>query len=349
MGTYVNIISVTYFPAMTGSSLESTYGTPRMQATAFVAALLNATTLQKAFAANGFFALQGVVGVPQLLTVQQYSAGALVASVAPPPAPSPPPPYPPTPTPPPAANQAGKGADGYLGGCTFYSDANNNGALDAGEVSAVSSPTTGAFTLSVAPYATLRLLPGGNCTDTGTGLAVASALSAPAGYKVVSPVSTVAASVLVASPGISVASATLTALTALGLTQGTPLSSYDFVAGAVAGDAYYASALSAVTKVAAIASVGAALLGSPAAAAAVYTSLASSAVSAGSGAALAMDDPTTLGTVLTNAVTASGVAGLSAAQARRGCGEGGEMRGWGGVWPPLALALFPPVSCCVRA
>ena len=131
--------------------------------------------------------------------------------------------------------QQGKVIDGYLKGATVFTDANGNGALDAGEASAVTDGTGG---FAVPTGAGPLISTGG--TDTATGLAFGGQFTAPTGSTVVSPLTTLVEKIAEASgntsaAGISAANARV--VTALGLVPGTDLTQLDAVAGAKAGTA----------------------------------------------------------------------------------------------------------------
>lgn len=80
---------------------------------------------------------------------------------------------------------AGVALDGYISGGTVFADANDNGVLDAGEVS---DTTDGDGTFSLSNSNGPLVLSGG--TDTGTGLALLGTLRAPEGATVISPLTT---------------------------------------------------------------------------------------------------------------------------------------------------------------
>jgi hypothetical protein len=131
------------------------------------------------------------------------------------------------------ATLSGKTVDGYVSGATVFADANGNGSLDPGEVS-TTTDQNGNFTLPVDSGPLVAF--GG--TDISTGLPFNGQLSAPAGYYVVTPLTTLVDDLTArgaSSPEQSV-------LTEFGLSPTLDLSTLDPIAAALAGDAVGAAA-----------------------------------------------------------------------------------------------------------
>jgi probable HAF family extracellular repeat protein len=82
----------------------------------------------------------------------------------------------------------GVAEDGYIAGALVFADTNQNGVLNPGEIS-TTTDNFGRFTL--AGGSGPLVLTGG--TDTATGLAFAGTMRAPAGYSVISPLTTLIA------------------------------------------------------------------------------------------------------------------------------------------------------------
>ena len=126
----------------------------------------------------------------------------------------------------------GNAIDGYIAGATVYADANNNGMLDAGEVSATTD-ADGNFTLfdGSGPL----VMEGG--TDISTGLAFTGVMRAPEGSTVVTPLTTLVAAI--AGPGATsqdIADANAIVLQGLGLDSSIDLASFDPIKATVSSD-----------------------------------------------------------------------------------------------------------------
>ena len=126
----------------------------------------------------------------------------------------------------------GNAIDGYIAGATVFADANDNGVLDAGEVSTVTD-AAGNFTLfgGSGPL----VMEGG--TDISTGLTFTGQMMAPEGSTVVTPLTTLVAAI--AGPGATaqdIAAANQTVLQGLGLDSGIDLASFDPIKATVSSD-----------------------------------------------------------------------------------------------------------------
>jgi murein DD-endopeptidase MepM/ murein hydrolase activator NlpD len=130
--------------------------------------------------------------------------------------------------------------DGYLAGATVFVDANDNGIFDAGELSATTD-SNGGFTL-VSGDGPL-IAQGG--TDTSTGLQFNGKLSAPSGYSVITPLTTLIDDLQ--SQGVTAAEQKV--LAAFDLSSNLDLTIVDPIAAARAGDAAGAAAYLAGAKV----------------------------------------------------------------------------------------------------
>ncbi|MFC6791482.1 carbohydrate-binding domain-containing protein [Methylobacterium komagatae] len=130
--------------------------------------------------------------------------------------------------------QEGGTGDGYISGATVFADANGNGIFDAGEASAISD-SLGKFILTNAS-GTLYSVGG---TDTSTNLPIKVTLSAPAGSKFISPLTTLVNALLPPNAtAADLAAAESKVLTGLGisLNPGQSLLTLDPIAGAISGD-----------------------------------------------------------------------------------------------------------------
>jgi T5SS/PEP-CTERM-associated repeat protein len=118
--------------------------------------------------------------------------------------------------------------DGYISGATIFGDANGNGMLDKGEVSATSN-ASGGFSLKAGSG---RIVAVGG-TDVSTGLAFTGVLSAPTGATVLTPLTTL----IDALQGAGIKNVVRLVDNALGFRPSTDLLHLDQVAGTEAGDA----------------------------------------------------------------------------------------------------------------
>ena len=129
----------------------------------------------------------------------------------------------------------GRSFDGYIvGGTVSYANGSGNGATAI-------TDSHGEFTLSGGNGP--LIMTGG--TDSSTGLAFTGTFETPDGGSVLSPLTTLIEKVIEANPGDSVAQATASVDSVLGLPAGTDLTSLDAVAGALAGDAASTAAFKA--------------------------------------------------------------------------------------------------------
>ncbi|MDD2547704.1 MAG: SwmB domain-containing protein, partial [Burkholderiaceae bacterium] len=99
------------------------------------------------------------------------------------------------------ATTSGKAIDGYIAGATVFADANGNGQQDPGEVSATTD-AKGNFTLPAGAVGNL-VSKGG--TDISTGLPFKGVLTAPAGSKVVNPLTTLVNNLVQSGQDVTVA------------------------------------------------------------------------------------------------------------------------------------------------
>lgn len=176
---------------------------------------------------------------------------------------------------------AGQAIDGYIVGATVWADADDDGFQDAGEA----WTTTGANGAFFLENATGPLMMTGG-TDVSTGDAFTGQLRAPEGSTVITPLTTLIASLV--DDGSSVADAKSTVADALGLSSAVNLTAYDPVAAVLAGDANAAAVMSAAIQVqntvvqAAAALQGATSASDDASASAVFKALASTLKTQGS-------------------------------------------------------------------
>lgn len=148
---------------------------------------------------------------------------------------------------PPANVQVARVADGYISGATVFADHNGNGILDSGEVSAITR-ADGSFTLVGAAAGDPLVMFGG--TDISTGLAFAGHLSAVSGSTIITPLTTLVQTIVAASGGMTnAASAESSVKSALGLSAGVSLSTFDPVSATASGNADGAAVLSAGIQV----------------------------------------------------------------------------------------------------
>ena len=117
---------------------------------------------------------------------------------------------------------SGTGIDGILVGSTVCIDANDNGACDIGEPSAVTN-AQGKFEILETTVTGPLLLIGG--TDIGTGLPFTGSLTAPAGSTVVTPLTSAVQSLV--KSGKSPAEAEANVKAALGVPAGVNLTTFD--------------------------------------------------------------------------------------------------------------------------
>jgi Ca2+-binding RTX toxin-like protein len=143
----------------------------------------------------------------------------------------------------PANALSGLVQDGYVAGATVFSDTNDNGLLDDGELFTTTA-ADGSFTLIGADPGNSLVMVGG--TDISTGLPFQGVMKAPGGSTVVTPLTTLVAELV--STGQTVADAQRAVKTALNLAD-VDLTTYDAVAAVASGDAQGAAVLSAAVQV----------------------------------------------------------------------------------------------------
>ena len=131
-----------------------------------------------------------------------------------------------------ASFSTGVVSDGYIRGAQIYIDSDNDGIADVGEALAgVTTDANGQFILPADAPSGAILAVGGINIDTNVPNTLV--LKAPAGSKVISPLTTLVQEVI-KSTGASTAEASATVVTALGLTVGTDLTTYDPIAALTA-------------------------------------------------------------------------------------------------------------------
>jgi len=166
----------------------------------------------------------------------------------------------------------GVAQDGYVAGALVFFDANGNRAHDSNEPSTLTDDG-GKFNLSVDlskfdlnkngsldPSEGSLVMLGG--VDIATGVRQTSALTAPAGSTVITPLTTLLTAVLDASPSIGVAEAERRLGAALGLPSQVSVTSYDAIAGAANNDAAALQVLNVAAKVQDTTALGSAVLSS---------------------------------------------------------------------------------------
>lgn len=166
----------------------------------------------------------------------------------------------PTPTP---TTYSGTVIDPYVSGATVWLDANNNGILDAGELS-TTTDESGNFKLTDAsgnPISGVIRAKGG--TDAGSGAEIVGVLSAPSGSSVITPLTTLVQSLMGSPSNQSKAQALANVKAALGLGASTDLLTLDPLAALASNpsDAAAKTALAQGIAVANLISVAAAALG----------------------------------------------------------------------------------------
>ncbi|MFX4221633.1 MAG: Ig-like domain-containing protein [Thalassobaculum sp.] len=224
---------------------------------------------------------------------------------------------------------SGSVIDGYVAGATVFADTNGNLTLDAGEVSATTD-VGGNFTIAASgPLVSF----GG--TDISTGLAFDGLMSAPAGYTVVTPVTTLVERLVTSGGAADTAAAETQVRTAFGIDGSVDLASFDPIAQAIAGNAAANAVVTASVVIQSTLALSAALVAgaSGQSEAAAYDAAARSLAAAmtadpaldltdtaaiqsvvsGTATQLGVTDPTALANVATaSAGTAQIIAGLNA-------------------------------------
>ncbi|MDN5003916.1 VCBS domain-containing protein [Bradyrhizobium sp. GCM10027634] len=147
------------------------------------------------------------------------------------------------------SDASARAVDGYVAGAFVFADANGNGIYDAGEASATTN-ADGSFTLHD-PHGAL-IMSGG--TDISTGLAFTGTLTAPEGSTVVTPLTTLIASVVAAAAAnnvvISAADAATQIASAFGIDPTkVDITTFDPVPAAVGGNAEATAVLAAGVQV----------------------------------------------------------------------------------------------------
>jgi hypothetical protein len=135
----------------------------------------------------------------------------------------------------PAVAIAGRVVDGYIRDALVFADANGNGMLDTGEAQ-TRTDETGAFVLQGGSGP--LVMSGG--TDVATNLAFSGTLTAPAGYGMITPLTTLVS--LLAGPNataqqVLIAEQQVLSAFEISLAPGQSLATLDPVAAAVTGDA----------------------------------------------------------------------------------------------------------------
>jgi Ca2+-binding RTX toxin-like protein len=142
-----------------------------------------------------------------------------------------------------ATQHSGHVVDGYIADATVFADANNNGILDTGEAHTTTN-ADGSFTLTNGSGPLVMF--GG--TDVSTGLAFGGVMTAPAGSTVVTPLTTLVATLAATVNGDVVAAQDLVAA-AFGFDSGIDLQTFDPVPAAISGNATALTILSAAIQV----------------------------------------------------------------------------------------------------
>lgn len=180
---------------------------------------------------------------------------------------------------------SGRAIDGYISGATVFLDADNDGALDSGEIW-TTTDSQGNYTLASTNTSAPIVLFGG--TDISTNQALVGTLKAPAGSTVVTPLTTMMQSMM--ASGLSEASAQSQIATMLGISSLPDLNDFDPVAQSSSGNSSAVTQAAQVMKAAiqvqnmvttmSALMVGAGGVTSAAATAAIFQALASQATSA---------------------------------------------------------------------
>ncbi|MDP2694594.1 MAG: SwmB domain-containing protein, partial [Gallionella sp.] len=124
-------------------------------------------------------------------------------------------------------------ADGYIRDAQIYIDTNNNGAADASELlTGVVTNANGNYILPAGTPAGVIIATGGVNIDTGVPNTLV--LKAPAGSTIISPLTTLVQEIVENNTGTTVTQATTAVVSALGLTPGTDLTTYDPLAALAA-------------------------------------------------------------------------------------------------------------------
>ncbi|UPJ96393.1 Ig-like domain-containing protein [Bradyrhizobium sp. 172] len=181
--------------------------------------------------------------------------------------------------------------DGYLVGATVFADSNENGSLDQGELSATVD-TDGRYFLASSPASTVAY--GG--FDSATGLAFKGHLSAPLGYSVVSPLTTLVRDLQ--SKNVELPDQKV--LGAFGLLPSLSLSKLDPIAATKSGDADGAAVYVAGAKVYdTVEMIASALAGAGAAFTHTLQTAFSALASALNGPGISLSDKTALSALIT--------------------------------------------------
>lgn len=212
-----------------------------------------------------------------------------------------------------AYSYSGRAIDGYVSGATVFLDSNGNKALDSGEVW-TTTDSSGNFTLSSTTQTGTLVMTGG--TDISTGKAFTGLMTAPSGSSVVTPLTTIMASIMAANPAMTSAQVMSNLASSLGITTVPDLTSYDPVAvasGVSSGNATQAAQVlaaaikvqSIVAQISALINGAASSVSSEQAASEAFKAIAN--LTAG-GSALATDS-TSMSTLIGNVATAVGQGG----------------------------------------
>lgn len=153
----------------------------------------------------------------------------------------------------------GVAQDGYVAGALVFFDANKNGVLNANEPS-THTDSRGSFDLVVRveqfdtngngaldPSEGTIVLSGG--VDISTGIALKTALTAPPGSTVVSPLTTLLAATIESNPSLTVAESKAKLNQALGLPPSVEVTTFDPIVAAASNDGRAKDVLSAGAKV----------------------------------------------------------------------------------------------------
>jgi hypothetical protein len=212
-----------------------------------------------------------------------------------------------------AYSYSGRAIDGYVSGATVFLDSNGNKSLDSGEVW-TTTDSLGNFTLPSTTQTGTLVITGG--TDISTGKAFTGLMTAPSGSSVVTPLTTIMASMMAANPAMTSAQVMSNLALSLGITTVPDLTSYDPVAvasGVSSGNTTQAAQVLAaaikvqciVAQISALINGAASSVSSEQAASEAFKAIAN--LTAG-GSALATDS-TSMSTLIGNVATAVGQGG----------------------------------------
>lgn len=199
--TYNEALSTTNLP-LVGAFTINTDGAPNVVTLVTVSGSTMTLTLTSAFTAVNDISYADPTGGNDVNAIQDIAGNDAVAIV-----------------------NLGSGvvADGYVRGAQIWIDTNNDGTADYN--TGVTTDASGNFFLAPGTPTGSIVAIGGVNIDTGVPNTMP--LRAPAGSTVINPLTTLVQAIIQANPGTSVATASASVVTSLGLTGGTDLSTYD--------------------------------------------------------------------------------------------------------------------------